>query len=249
MQIETSYVDVPVEGKPMRTFLAAPARSGCFPGIAFYTDIFQLTPSSLRWASRLASYGFVVAVPEIYHRIETAGTVLDFDDEGKARGQADVDALYAEQFDVDIASLLTWLAEHPRVGSGRLGVAGHCTGGHIAFRAALQDSVAATACWYATGLDNGKLGADADAGSLQRCNEIDGELLMIFGSRDPHTGAEGRDIIKAALEQASVTFEWDLYDAEHAFGRDVGPRWDPQITDEAFGRTIALFDRILRSDS
>ena len=47
---------------------------------------------SLRWAVRLAGYGFVVAVPEIYHRIEPAGTVLGFDDEGKARGQADAEA-------------------------------------------------------------------------------------------------------------------------------------------------------------
>jgi len=246
MQIETSYVDVLVEGKPMRTFLAIPAVAGNYPGIAFYTDIFQLTPSSLRWASRLASYGFVVAVPEIYHRIETAGTVLDFDDEGKARGQADVDALYAQQFDVDIASLLGWLGDHPRVNSGKLGVAGHCTGGHIAFRAALQDPVAATVCWYATGLDNGKLGADTDAGSLQRCGDISGELLMIFGDRDPHTSAEGRDVIKAELEEAGVRFEWDIYDAEHAFGRDVGPRWDAQVTDAAFARTVATFDRILK---
>lgn len=245
MQIETSYVDVPVEGRPMRTFVAAPAGPGTYPGIAFYTDIFQLTPSSLRWVSRLASYGFVVAAPEIYHRIETAGTVLDFDDEGKARGQADVDALYAAQFDADIAALLEWLRAYPRVSDAPLGIAGHCTGGHIAFRAALQEPVVATACWYATGLDNGKLGADTDAGSLQRASEIDGELLMIFGERDPHTSAEGRQLIKDSLENAGTRFEWEIYDTEHAFGRDVGPRWDPQATDEAFAQTVDFFKRLL----
>ena len=86
------YVDVPVGERAMRTFVAAPASSGTYPGVVFYTDIFQLTESSLRWAVRLAGYGFVVAVPEIYHRIEPAGTVLGFDDEGKARGQADAEA-------------------------------------------------------------------------------------------------------------------------------------------------------------
>src|SRR3954447_393328 len=85
-------VDVPVGDRAMRTFVAAPA-SGSWPGIIFYTDIFQLTESSLRWAVRLAGHGFAVAVPEIYHRIEPPGTVLGFDDPGKARGQGDVERL------------------------------------------------------------------------------------------------------------------------------------------------------------
>src|SRR5688500_20036383 len=103
------YVDVPVGKRAMRTFVAAPASTGTYPGVVFYTDIFQLTEASVRWAVRLAGYGFVVAAPEIYHRIEPPGTVLGFDDEGKARGQADVEALTTAQFDEDIAAALEWL--------------------------------------------------------------------------------------------------------------------------------------------
>lgn len=99
----------------MRTLVAAPAADGDFPAVAFYSDIFQLSEATVRWVSRLASYGFVVAAPEIYYRIETAGTVLPFDDEGKARGQADVEALTTAQFDDDIAALLSWLPELPGV--------------------------------------------------------------------------------------------------------------------------------------
>ena len=124
------YVDVPVGERAMRTFVAAPAASGQYPGVVFYTDIFQLTEPSLRWAVRLAGYGFVVAAPEIYHRIEPPGTVLEFDDAGKVRGQADADATPTADFDEDIAAALAWLAERcPSVGA-----AGHCTGGHLAFR-------------------------------------------------------------------------------------------------------------------
>ena len=60
------YVEIPVAGRAMRTFVAAPRDGGPYPGIAFYSDIFQLTEPTLRWAVRLAGYGFVVAVPEIY---------------------------------------------------------------------------------------------------------------------------------------------------------------------------------------
>src|SRR6478736_9315537 len=129
MVISEEFVDVPVGDRAMRTFVASPRASGRYPGVVFYSDIFQLTESTLRWCVRLAGYGFVVAAPEIYHRIEPAGTVLGFDDAGKRRGQADADATPVPDFDADVEAALTWLGERcPSVGA-----AGHCTGGHIAF--------------------------------------------------------------------------------------------------------------------
>jgi carboxymethylenebutenolidase len=242
MVVTREYADVPVDGRAMRTFVTAPRDGGPHPGIVFYSDIFQLTEPTLRWAVRLAGHGFLVAVPEIYHRIEPAGTVLEFDDDGKVRGQADADATPVADFDADIAAALAWLAQRT---DAPLGAAGHCTGGHLAFRAALHPEVRATACWYATGLHDGKLGKDPDAGSLARADEIEGELLMIWGTADPHTPEQGRDVIRAGLDPLAGRLRWREYDAEHAFGRDVGHRYDPAITDEAFAETVALFRRAL----
>jgi carboxymethylenebutenolidase len=239
MVVSREYVDIPVGDRAMRTFVAAPRADGPHPGVVFYTDIFQLTEPSLRWAVRLAGYGFVVAAPEIYHRIEPAGTVLGFDDEGKQRGQADAEATPVSDFDADIAVALDYLDSSDRVAG--LGAAGHCTGGHLAFRAAFDSRVRATACWYPTGLHDGKLGEDPDAGSLTRAGEMRGELLMIFGTRDPHTPQPGRERIRAGLERAGTSFTWREYDAEHAFGRDVGERYDPEATDSAFADTVASF--------
>ena len=240
--VSREYVDVPVDGRAMRTFLAAPRAPGPHPGIVFYSDIFQLTDSTLRWCVRLAGYGFVVAAPEIYHRIEPAGTVLGFDDEGKARGQGDAEATPVADFDADIRAAVDFLGRHESVRA--VGAAGHCTGGHLAFRAAMLPEVKATACWYATGLHDGKLGKDPDAGSLARASEIGGELLMVFGTRDPHTPEPGRDAIRDGLEASKTRYTWSLYDAEHAFGRDVGDRYDAVATDKAFAETVALFRRI-----
>jgi carboxymethylenebutenolidase len=242
MVVTREYVEIRVDARGMRSFVAAPRAGGPHPGVVFYTDIFQLTEPSLRWAVRLAGYGFLVVVPEIYHRIEPAGTVLEFDDEGKVRGQADADATTVADFDADVDAALGWLGEHS---NGRLGAAGHCTGGHLAFRAAFRPQVSATACWYATGLHDGKLGKDADAGSLARAEEIEGELLMIWGTRDPHTPDAGRELIGTRLEAAGTNLTWREYPAEHAFGRDVGDRYDPEVTDQSFEETVAVFRRAL----
>lgn len=67
---------------------------------------------------------------------------------------------------------------------------------------------------------------------------------MIFGSADPHVPEEGRAKIKDALEKAGTRFSISLYDAEHAFMRDEGPRYDPEATDQAWSEMIEFYRRV-----
>ena len=243
MIVTTETVDIPAPGTPMRTFVAAPKAEGTYPGILLYSDIFQLTGPTIRAAVRLAGYGFVVAAPEIYHRIEPPGAAIPFDDAGRTRGMDDAAKTSIAEFDADARATFDWLANDRRVAAGKLGAAGFCIGGHLAFRAALQPDCRATACFYATGLHNGKLGRDTDAGSLARAAEIRGELLMVFGTLDPHVPDEGRAEIESALVAAGVRYRIELYPAEHAFMRDEGPRYDPEAADLAFRSMLALYER------
>lgn len=241
MIVTTEYVDIPAGERRMRSFVAMPKAAGTYPGIVFYSDIFQLTGPMLRASVRLAGYGFVVAAPEIYHRIEPAGLVIPFDDAGRTRGLEDALKTPVADFDADCRHALDYLAAHPSVRAGCLGAAGFCIGGHLSFRAALQPDVRATVCFYGTGIHNGKLGCDADAGSLQRAGEIRGPLLLVWGTHDPHIPEEGRATIEAALRASGTTFSQRLYPAEHAFMRDEGPRYDPEATDQAFADMVAFF--------
>lgn len=247
MVITSKYVDVPAGGAPMRTFVAAPKAPGKYPGIVCYSDIFQLTGPMLRLVSRLAGYGFVAAAPEIYHRVEPPGAAIPFDDAGRTRGQDDAAKTPVAHFDEDRRAALDYLAQHPLVAAGQLGAMGNCIGGHLAFRAALDPNVRATVCYYATGLHDGKLGQDPDAGSLARAGEIRGKLLMVFGSADPHVPEAGRAEIDGKLRQAKIDYTLKLYPAEHAFMRDEGPRYDPEATDLAFADMIGLFRTMFRS--
>jgi carboxymethylenebutenolidase len=246
MIITTEYVDIEVDASsPMRMLVAAPKPEGVYPGILFYSDIFQLTGPMRRATERLAGYGYVVATPEIYHRHEPPGSAIPFDDAGRTRGLEGAAKTSVADFDADCRAALDYLSKHPRVAHDKLGAAGFCLGGHLAFRAALQPDVRATCCFYGTGIHNGKLGADLDARSLERASEIRGELLMVFGTLDPHVPEEGRAKIEHALGEAGVNFSFKLYPAEHAFMRDEGARYDPAATDAAFGEMIALFRRAL----
>jgi len=241
MIVATGYVDIPSGGSPMRLFVAAPAADRRYPGVVFFSDIFQLTDPMRRACVRLAGHGFVVAAPEIYHRTEAPGSVIPFDDAGRTRGLENAAKTMAADFDADCRATLDYLAAHPKVAHAKLGAAGFCIGGHLAFRAALQPDVKATVCFYGTGIHNGKLGRDADAGSLQRSGEIQGSMLLVWGSQDPHIPAEGRARVEEALRSNGRTFSVRHYPAEHAFMRDEGPRHDPEATDQAFAVAVQFF--------
>jgi carboxymethylenebutenolidase len=249
MVISTEFVDIGAGGGRMRVFAAAPRADGRYPGVVAYSDIFQLTGPMLRFCARLAGYGYVVAAPEIYHRLEPAGTAIPFDDAGRARGLEDASKTRVAEFDADCRATFDYLAAHRQVARGQLAAVGFCIGGHLAFRAAMQPDVKATTCFYGTGIHNGKLGLDGDAGSLARAREIAGDLLMCFGRNDPHVPAEGREVIERALLEARVRATVKMYNGEHAFMRDEGPRYDPAATDEAFADMISLFRNALKAAS
>jgi carboxymethylenebutenolidase len=240
VKLREDEVRVPSPGGEIRTVVIGPVGGGRYPGMLLYTDIFQLTESTLRTARRLASAGFVVVVPEIYPHGALAGVALEFDDAGKQAGQAGAAATTTAQFDADRIAVLDHM--HHRDDVGDVFVVGFCIGGHLAFRAAFDSRVAATVCFYPTGLHNGALGADADAGTLGRAADIAGRLMIVFGSRDPHVPAEARLRIVSALYEAGLT-DSELHvfaGGEHAFMRDVGARHDPVLTDLALAAAVSF---------
>jgi carboxymethylenebutenolidase len=240
MKLREDQVLVPATGVDIRSVVISPAGGGSWPGLLLYTDIFQLTESTLRTARRLAAAGFVVCVPEIYPRGALAGVALEFDDAGKQAGLAGAAATTTAEFDADRTAVLDFMQQRADVTT--LHAVGFCIGGHLAFRAALDPRVTATVCFYPTGLHNGALGADADAGSLARAASIRGRLMIVFGAQDPHVPADARVHILSALYAAGVDdLELHVYCAgEHAFMRDVGARYDPLLTDLALDEAVTF---------
>jgi carboxymethylenebutenolidase len=243
MKLREDEVQAPSPVGEIRSVVISPVGDGPWPGVLLYTDIFQLTESTLRTARRLASAGFVVCVPEIYPHGALAGIALEFDDGGKRAGLAGAAATTTSQFDADRVAVLDFMAQRADITT--LHAVGFCIGGHLAFRAAFDPRVAATVCFYPTGLHNGALGADADAGSLASAASIHGRLMIIFGAQDPHVPADARVQVISALYAAGLDdLELHVYSGgEHAFMRDVGARHDPMLTDLALTEAVSFLSR------
>src|ERR1700748_3434055 len=103
--------DIPTANGPMRTYFFRPAVENTqFPGIILYSEIFQVTRPLRRFATFLAGHGYLVAVPEVYHELEPAGTVFAYDQAGSDKGNYDKYAKELSAYDDDARSLLKHMA-------------------------------------------------------------------------------------------------------------------------------------------
>jgi carboxymethylenebutenolidase len=223
-----TFVDLPTPTGPMRTHLFMPSGGDAFPALMLFSEIFQVTGPIRRLAAFLAGHGFLVAVPEVYHEYEPAGTVLAYDTAGADRGNELKYTKPVSAFDSDAAALAEFLQTHPR-STGKIGSIGMCLGGHLALRAALLSKTMAAVCFYPTDLHQGSLGAGKCDDTLARIKDTKADLVFIWGRQDPHIPWEGRVKIHAVLESAGLHYAWLEVNAAHAFLRDEGPRYNPAL--------------------
>jgi carboxymethylenebutenolidase len=242
--INDEFVTLDTPSGPMRTHIVRPAAPGRYPGIVFYSEIFQITAPIRRTAAFFAGHGYIVAMPEIYHEFEPAGTVFAYDQAGSDRGNVLKTTKTIAGYDADARAVLDHLASRPDC-TGKLGALGICIGGHLAFRAAMNPDVLGAACFYATDIHKGSLGAGMHDDSLEHAKDISGELLMIWGRQDPHIPLEGRMTVLARLNQLGLPFSWHEVNGAHAFMRDEGPRYDPDMAHSLYSIVLAFFHRKL----
>jgi len=242
---EHEFSEVSTATGPMRVHLLRPAADGKYPGLVLFSEIFQVTAPIRRTAAFYASHGYVVAVPEIYHESENPGSILAYDTPGADRGNALKLAKTPKAIDSDARATLDHLLGHSAC-NGRLGVIGICIGGHLSFRAAATNpDVRAGVCFYATDLQGGTKAQTGDD-TLARAGDIRAEMLFFWGRQDPHVPLEGRRKIHAALEAAEVNFTWHEFNAQHAFLRDEGLRYDPALAWHCQGLVLELLTRTLK---
>lgn len=242
MQITREFLTLETPTGPMQCQLFRPLTpSTQYPAVIFYSEIFQITAPIARTAAMLAGQGFLVLVPEIFHELNPLGTVLGYDETGKNKGNQDKWTKPLEHYDADNRVMIAFLQQHSQC-NGKIGAIGVCIGGHLAFRAAIQPEVLATLCLYATDLHSPTLPGAVQTIAL--ADQIQGEIVMIWGRQDPHIPLAGRQMVHQALLASNCRFSWHEFDANHAFMRDEGERYDPALALWVYQQATTLFARM-----
>lgn len=244
MIIQQHVADVSTATGTIRTYVYRPKAQGEYPAIIFYSEIFQQTAPIARTAAIMAGHGFVVLVPEVFHELNPIGTVLGYDDAGKEKGNSDKWSKPLEHHDSDTEALVKFVSNASYC-SGKIGAMGVCIGGHLAYRAGLNPAILSMCCLYATDIHSDTLPSQPNNDSFSRTKDIAGELMMIWGKQDPHVPDEGRMKIHQNLLASGNYFTWHEFNAQHAFMRDEGDRYDPALALKVYAMAVELFNRTL----
>lgn len=254
MQVKSQIADILTPTGVMRTYIHRPVSNSAvgdksaaeaqYPAILFYSEIFQQTGPIESAAKIMASHGYVVLVPEVFHELNPIGTILAYDDAGRDKGNADKAAKDVQGYDTDNAAMIDFIKQQAWY-NGNIGAMGFCIGGHLAFRAALQPEIKGTACFYATDLHALTIPNQPGQHSMERLSDISGEMLMIWGKQDSHIPTAGRAQVYTKMTEANLTFTWHEFNAQHAFMRDGDDRYDAQTALLCYQLALNLFSRTL----
>lgn len=236
---ETVQVDTRDGG--MAVAVSVPAGTGPWPGVVVVHDAIGMSADLRRQADWLATQGYLVAAPDLYHR------------GGRIRCMFGVirDALRREgpAFD-DLEATRGWLATDPR-STGKVGVIGFCMGGGFAVLLAANPGYAAASVNY------GAVPDDAMDLLARSC-----PIVASYGGRDKALREAPRRL-EAALDAAGAAYDIKVYArAGHSFMNDHDdddvPAWaavagrfsesefhEPSAQD-ARRRIAAFFDAHLR---
>jgi carboxymethylenebutenolidase len=213
----------------VRAYVARPAQAaGPLPVVLVVHENRGLNPHIEDIARQLALDNFIAIAPDALFPL--GGYPGDEDKARDLFGKLD-QAKTREDF---VAS-----AAHARGiagGNGKLGSVGFCYGGGVVNMLATRvPELVAGVPFY------GNPASPDEAGKI-KC-----ELLLIFADNDPRINAAWPPF-ETALKAAGVHFQAHKYPGtQHGFNNDTTPRFDENAAKQAWGLTIAMFNRTLRS--
>jgi carboxymethylenebutenolidase len=209
--VPTERVRLPIsDGTEMSVYLARPAGGGRHPGLLVFQEAYGVNAHIRDVTERFAREGYVAAAPELYHRTAPGfeGVYTDFE---AVRGH--MAAMTQEGLAADLRAAYDRLASDSSVEPGKIGAAGFCMGGRVAYIANALLPLRAASSFYGGGI--------APA-LLDRAPSLNAPMLLVWGGLDKHIPAEQRSAVAEALRAAGKDFiEAVFSQADHGFFCDV----------------------------
>jgi|ERR1035438_1914496 carboxymethylenebutenolidase len=234
--MKENYVSLSVEdGTNMDAYTSFPKQgNGPFAGILLFQEAFGVNHHIRNVADRLASQGYIVIAPELFHR---TGASLDLAYTDFPSVMPHMKAMTAEGLEVDAKAAFNWLQQQNSIIKNKIGSIGFCMGGRVSFIANMVLPLQAAVSYY-----SGNMQLIAD-----RLHEIHGPHLMFWGGLDKHITPDQIETVVKALQEAkkeyiNVTISY----ADHAFNCDERPSYHAQAAKEAWALTLAFFENKLK---
>jgi carboxymethylenebutenolidase len=199
--IRTSHVDLKVNGNGAYAYVAQPDDDALHPGVVLVQEWWGIEPHICDLAQRLASEGFVVAVPDLYH----GKIAIEPND---AMRMAMLLRQNIDRASAEISGALETVKAMPAVEPKKPGLIGFCLGGTLTYIVAARcDDLGAVVSFYAGGYEP----------VPEEVAKVNAPLLAVYGRHDQSIPLTQVEKIERVYRDAGKDFTLRLYDAGHAF--------------------------------
>jgi carboxymethylenebutenolidase len=240
-------VDIATGDGAMETFVCHPERGGPHPAVLLLMDAPGIRQELRDMASRLATVGYCVLLPNLYYRAGRdtlyGPDVLTHGSAEHARMRAVRTTMTIPPVMADVGAMLAYLDGEPAAKPGAVGAHGYCMSGPYALAAAARypDRIAAAASFYGTWLVS-----DAEESPHLTLGRARGELYIACAEHDDLAPLPMVAELRALFEASGAAGELEIYPGvHHGFGFPERRVYDRAAAERHWERLIALYRRRL----
>ncbi len=214
------------DGTTVHGTLTLPEGTERAPAIVLVQEWWGLNAHIDSLAARLASEGFRVIAPDLYHGV----TTTDPAEASRLMQALDTRAAVGE-----IGAAVAHAGGHER-SNGKVGITGFCLGGALTFAAACHvKGLSAVVPFYGIPMPE-----------KVDYSRVEAPILAHFALRDGWVTPEKARALETTLEGLGKDIRFEYYEADHAFVNDTRPDvYDPESARLAWSRTVEFFHKHL----
>lgn len=241
--------DVPVHDSRINVWRYVAAGAGPWPAVFLLMDAPGLRPALHEMAARIAGAGYLVWMPNLYHRLGreiSVGPTRNHPDEAANRALllGYLRTLDNRHVIDDVKRLVDALA-HDASWNGRpIGLTGYCMSGRFAALSALEmpEKVACAASYFGT-----RLVTDAVDSPHVALRNSRTELYFAFAEHDPYVPPEHVETLRRSLRDSEARHQIEVYaGTEHGFVFPDRGSHDEGAAARHWDTLFALLERNLR---
>ena len=196
-------------------------------GIIVIPEIFGVNAGIRQKCDKWAQAGYLAVAPDIFWRF-APGVELDPDVPAQLQEAFGYFGQYDPALGVyDIEAAIRWLRSQ---GAAKVGCAGYCLGGRLAFMAAARTDIDASVGYYGVMIDQ----------MLDEAHHIAKPLMLHIPVADHFVGPAAQVAIHAALDDHPRVTLHDYPGLDHGFASETGDRRDAAGAELADSRTAAF---------
>jgi carboxymethylenebutenolidase len=236
-------VQIPTGEGAAKGSLHVPGGAGPWPGVVMYPDAFGLRDTMRDMGDRLAGFGYVVLVPDVFYR---AGDWAPFDARTAFTDEKERHRLFGlmtsmsnERTIADADAYATFLLARPEVRGTAIGTTGYCMGGRMSLLAAggIGDKIAAAASFHAARV---AIPDDPNSPHLA-AGKIRARVYVAGSIEDQGFTSEHAELLVSALTSAGVEHTVETWPGHHGFAVPDNAPYDPALAERHWEALRALY--------